>query len=1079
MIRVFFQPRFFCLALCLICSIALADDESKRQLEHSDYDRWNTISMQSISNDGQWIMYSIESGKIDGDQTLVIRKNGGTKQYSILRGQAARFTFDSKFAAYEIAPDPQLVKKLKKEKAKPEVMPVKELQLLELANGTEVTVPRIKSFSFPEKNGNWLAYLLEKPLEKETVKEQKSETVETYEVTSEGLQRPQKPLKLKPRRSEEPAAAEEKQSEPEKETKQKEKEQQTPTTETTKADDEKPEKKEKSQGTVLVVRDLRTGVERRFPDVSQFLFSKFGDSLAFSTSLEQEKDDTKGNADKPDETAKERPDDNSEPTTSPMDGVYILDLDKQTVSEIASGLGNYKHFAFNDKGTELAFVSDKDDYDSKTSGWSLYYWKRGQQSAKLIAAEKTAGIPDNWWVSSDSSSYFSEDGRRLFFETAPVPETVEKERAEAQAKKDGKPVEDDEDDDDKPKLDIWHWQDPLLQPQQLLQAEQERKRNYVAVYDLRTGKIVQLADKNFPSVSIDRRSTADIAVGVTNMPYRKMLSWDVPGFQDSYLVDLKTGDRTRILEKSKARAQLSPEAKYVTWYDAEAQKWFAASTGTDTTPIEISQGIEFPLYDELHDTPSLPEAYGNAGWLKDDGAFLIYDRYDIWQLDPTGKTPPVCITEGLGRKNNIRFRYDELDDEARAIDPTKDMMLSAFDETTKASGFYQLKPHKEKKTADNDHQQPTESRLQPLIMLDESLGRLTKAKDTLDVMFTRSTFIRCPDIWTSTTEFKKISRISDINPQQDDYLWGTVELVSWKATDGQELQGLLYKPENFEADKKYPLMVYFYERNSDNLHRYYPPAAGRSIINFSFYVSRGYVLFVPDIPYTTGEPGPSAANAVIPGTQSIVDMGFIDQDRIGMQGHSWGGYQTAFLVTQTDLFACAESGAPVSNMTSAYGGIRWGSGMSRMFQYERTQSRIGDTLWAARDKYIANSPLFAADKIHTPLLILHNDEDGAVPWYQGIELFVALRRLEKPAWLLNYNGNPHWVMGQPNRRDFAKRMQQFFDHYLQGSPEPEWMAYGVSAVEKGENLGLDLLEPAKEEASEKAKEPQAETAGTK
>ncbi len=219
-------------------------------------------------------------------------------------------------------------------------------------------------------------------------------------------------------------------------------------------------------------------------------------------------------------------------------------------------------------------------------------------------------------------------------------------------------------------------------------------------------------------------------------------------------------------------------------------------------------------------------------------------------------------------------------------------------------------------------------------------------------------------------------------------------------------------------------------------------------------------------------------------------MGFIDEDRIGMQGHSWGGYQTAYLVTQTDMFACAESGAPVSNMTSAYGGIRWGSGMSRMFQYERTQSRIGETLWAARDKYIANSPLFAADKINTPLLILHNDEDGAVPWYQGIELFVALRRLEKPAWLLNYNGNPHWVMGQPNRRDFAVRMQQFFDHYLKDAPEPEWMEYGVPAVDKGENLGLELLEPEKkeeataeeataEEAKAAAEELKPEKAGAK
>ncbi len=224
------------------------------------------------------------------------------------------------------------------------------------------------------------------------------------------------------------------------------------------------------------------------------------------------------------------------------------------------------------------------------------------------------------------------------------------------------------------------------------------------------------------------------------------------------------------------------------------------------------------------------------------------------------------------------------------------------------------------------------------------------------------------------------------------------------------------------------------------------------------------MVFIPDIPYKTGDPGPSAANAILPGVEHLIGQGFVDKDRIGMQGHSWGGYQTAYLVTQTDMFACAESGAPVSNMTSAYGGIRWASGMSRMFQYERTQSRIGEDLWAAREKYIANSPLFFADKINTPLLILHNDDDGAVPWYQGIELFVALRRLERPAWLLNYNGNPHWVMGDANRRDFAIRMQQFFDHYLKGAAEPEWMAVGVRAVDKGENFGLDLLEPETEES---------------
>jgi dipeptidyl aminopeptidase/acylaminoacyl peptidase len=192
----------------------------------------------------------------------------------------------------------------------------------------------------------------------------------------------------------------------------------------------------------------------------------------------------------------------------------------------------------------------------------------------------------------------------------------------------------------------------------------------------------------------------------------------------------------------------------------------------------------------------------------------------------------------------------------------------------------------------------------------------------------------------------------------------------------------------------------------------------------------------------------------VPGVLHILEMGFVDRERIGVQGHSWGGYQIAYMITRTNIFRAAEAGAPVSNMTSAYGGIRWGSGMSRMFQYEKTQSRIGGTLWEYTQRYIENSPLFWADKIQTPVLMMHNDKDGAVPWYQGIEFFVALRRLGKPVWMLNYNGEAHGLRKYINQKDFAVRMQQFFDHYLKEAPAPVWMQEGVPAVKKGKTLGL-------------------------
>ena len=1033
----------------LLVSVAIAD-EIKRPLEHSDYDRWNTISTVRVSNDGQWVLYGINSGKADGDETLVIRKNGEPKEYRIVRGRSANFTFDSKRVIYEIAPDPKQIKKLKKEKAKSEDMPKPAMEVLELKSGKSFHADRIKSFSTPKENGRWVAYLLEKPLNPETVKELKSDIVETYEVTTEGLRRPAKPLKLKKREPEEETveSKEKNSSKSEKESKKKPGKKESD-------DDNTSEQKKKELGSVLAVRDLQTNEERRFTDVVDFQFSKNGKSLAFVTSVKTSADKKSDEKD-----LKEAPD--SDDTIT--DGVYVLDLEKKELTHIISGFGHYKNLSFSDNGKDLAFVTNKDDYDAKTSSWSLYHWKKPSHTAKLVAAEKTEGVPSGWWISSKSNPYFSEHGRRMFFFTSPIPDTVIKEREKAE---NGEIEESEEqsEDEKKAKLDIWHWQDPLLQPQQLLEAEREKNRSYVAVFDLHKKKVMQLADKDLPSISIDRRSSSDLAVGISDLPYRKELSWDRPGLQNTHLIHLETGERSMILEKSRAKGSLSPEGKYITWFDPENRQWYAASTGDDRTPVNISKGIEFPLQNELHDTPSLPSSYGSAGWLKEDAAFLIYDRFDIWQLDPQGINPPLCLTEGQGRDQSIRFRFVQLDDDARAIDPNTDMILSAFNEASKASGYYVIRAEiKNEITSDalKNSADVNPSRLSPLMMLNESIGQLKKARDTDDVAFRRNTFRRCPDIWSSTTEFKKINRISDINPHQDEYKWGDVELIQWKASNGQMLDGLLYKPDDFDPTKKHPLLVYFYERRSDNLHSYYAPAAGRSIINFSFYVSRGYVLFVPDIPYQTGEPGPSAVNSVVSGTQAVVDMGFIDEKRIGMQGHSWGGYQAAYLVTKTDMFACAEAGAPVSNMTSAYGGIRWGTGLSRMFQYERTQSRIGDTLWNARDKYIENSPLFSADKINTPLLILHNDEDGAVPWYQGIELFVAMRRLEKPAWLLNYNGDPHWVMGNENRRDFAVRMQQFFDHYLKGVPEPEWMAVGVPAVDKGENFGLELLEPEQE-----------------
>ena len=330
-----------------------------------------------------------------------------------------------------------------------------------------------------------------------------------------------------------------------------------------------------------------------------------------------------------------------------------------------------------------------------------------------------------------------------------------------------------------------------------------------------------------------------------------------------------------------------------------------------------------------------------------------------------------------------------------------------------------------------------------------------KARDGDSKLFTRQSFQEFPDLRIATSSWNDAKKLSNANPQQSEYLWGTAEQMSYYSSDGQIIEGMLLKPENLDAAQTNPLMVYFYEKDSDGIHRHRAPYPHRSVINITFYTSRGYVVFVPDIHYTVGYPGESAMRCVMPGVEKLMAEGFIDTDNIGVQGHSWAGYQISYMVTRTNLFKAAAGGAPVSNMVSAYGGVRWRTGMSRMFQYERTQSRIGATLWEKPLHYLDNSPIFRVPDINTPLLILHNDHDGAVPWYQGIELFLALRRLNKPAWLINYNNEPHWPVKFQNKVDWQTRLQQFFDHYLKGEPAPVWLKDGIPALQKGRTLGLE------------------------
>ncbi|HEX7772909.1 MAG TPA: prolyl oligopeptidase family serine peptidase, partial [Pyrinomonadaceae bacterium] len=538
---------------------------------------------------------------------------------------------------------------------------------------------------------------------------------------------------------------------------------------------------------------------------------------------------------------------------------------------------------------------------------------------------------------------------------------------------------------------------------------------------------VQLADESMENISPSNDGT--YAIGSDNRKYRAMNDYD-PGFTDYYLIKTEDGSRKPLLTKQRGNVSLSPNAKYALYYDGKDWNSYSIADGTTTN---LTKDIKVQFYNELNDTPSTPNSYGIAGWTKDDENVLIYDRYDIWQIAPDGSRSRN-LTDGVGRKELTTFRYVRLDPKERWIDPDKPMLLSAENEETRDSGFYREKVN-------------SDALPQKLLMAAKDFNSPTKARDADVLIVNASRFDQFPDIWVTNSTFRELKRVSNGDAQRAAFNWGTAELVKFKNIDGVPLKGVLLKPDNFDPRKKYPMMVYIYERLSQGLHAFRNPGPGTSI-NPTYYVSNGYLVYMPDIVYTIGYPGQSAMKCVLPGIQAVVDKGFVNEDAIGIQGHSWGGYQIAYMVTQTNRFKAAAPGALVANMTSAYSGIRWGTGLPRQFQYERSQSRIGGSLWDYPLRFLDNSPIFRADRVETPLLMLHNDEDDAVPWYQGIEYFLALRRLGKEAYMFNYNGEKHGLRKRINQKDYTRRLQEFFDHFLKGASAPEWMEKGIPYLQR-------------------------------
>jgi dipeptidyl aminopeptidase/acylaminoacyl peptidase len=746
----------------------------------------------------------------------------------------------------------------------------------------------------------------------------------------------------------------------------------------------------RTYGSTLVLRDLNTGRETRIADVTSYVFD---DSAKFLGYVVTSRD-------------------------AARDGAYVRRVSEpERELVLLNGAGDYRSLTLDRAGRQAAFLSNVTEFGREHPRFALYHAKLGAGGAQLAVPATAMG---DSMVVAEGRAAFTRDGSAVQFGYTRAP--LDSIPADSLA--------------DKAVFDLWHWKDLRLQPQQRVEAPRDRSRSLGAIWHVATRKMVKLASDSFPTVEVsdDGRS----AMLTTDLPYAVQAMWGEGG-DDLYAVDAVTGARTLVAQHIRFQPQLSPGGRYIVYFDAG--KWWSYDIARKAKR-DLTGGLKGVRFDqETWDTPSVPAPWGIGGWTDGDRALLAYDRFDIWALDPAGVRAPVLVTDSVGQREHQTLRVVDLDREDRTFDPRQPLLLRAFDEDTKASGFY-------------EDRLDTKAMPRQIVMGDVAYGMPARARHGDTYVVTRGTFTQFPDLYVGRS-LASLTRVSDANPQQKEFKWGTVELVHWTSSDGVPLQGLLYKPAGFDSTKKYPMIAYFYEQLSQNLPQYVAPG-GRNVINPTHYASNGYLVFEPDIHYETGYPGPSAMKSIVPGVQALLARGFVDPDGLGIQGQSWGGYQTAYIITQTPLFKAAMAGAPVANMFSAYGGIRWQSGLARSFQYEHTQSRIGGSIWQYPMRYMENSPLFWADRITTPLLMMHNDGDGSVPWYQGIEMFVAMRRLGKEVYLLDYNGEEHNPTKRANQKDVAMRMQQFFDNKLRGMPAPDWMVNGIPYQMKGR----DQLAPA-------------------
>lgn len=674
--------------------------------------------------------------------------------------------------------------------------------------------------------------------------------------------------------------------------------------------------------------------------------------------------------------------------------LYLWEKGRKTqVGEVPGYIASIANPDAKGRGT----LSCASTYDTRFDVTSIYIYDLNKRiCSKLLSYRDITGLPEGTKVSS--MSRLINNKTQLLIDLEPV--------AYPQVKREA----------DQVNLELWVWDENISPRRSFKRSGFDASKYDKYVYDIATGKCFTLPTKGLSSLAFPQGEDVKGGIAFDATPWYKESDWTMSPNDDVYYIGMN-GEKKKLASHGKYALSWSPDGTKVLLYDPALKAWRLIDMATGNDRDLTTGKLPYPVYEEDHDYSFDAAPYGVAHWNPDNHTVTIYDRYDLWSLDLKGEKAPVCLTQGKGRKEQITFRKAE-----HPVSSTDKLYLEGFDEKNKTKGLYLLAGKNLRDMA-----------------VDSQSNLVVKANtdNCKVVLWTKENYGE-RDFWVSDLTLRNPKRVTDSNPQVKDINWGTTRLYTWTNLEGKKNEGILFLPENYRKGQSYPVIVLFYEKMSQGLNSYRLPEYSSATIDIPWFVSNGYIIFCPDISYRIGAPYESCYNAVVSGVEQLVKDGIADKERIGINGHSWGGSQTAWLVTRTNIFKCASPCSAVTDQVADYLMLR-GTGQPNMYFEEDAQGRLGKTLWEDRELYLENSPVMHADKIHTPLLIFHGEKDTSVRIYQGMALYFAMRRLGRPAWLLNYRDVGHQMGGDVECRDFMQRLIGFFDYYLKDAPMPEWM----------------------------------------